>query len=125
MVSSAGVGGYAVNRQAGTVRLDKEKHMFRVEVDSLKDYLDFDLSRKSDLQNLDKFISRSAPGLKRYFHRGTPVGQPGMRFKMIGYGKFQYVARTGNTWIGLRESRGTSTGSITSSVPVRSSAHSS
>jgi hypothetical protein len=69
--------------------------MFRVDVDSLKDYLDFDLNRKSDLQNLDKLIRRSAPGLKRYFHRGTPAGQPGMRFKMIGYGKFQYVARSG------------------------------
>ena len=69
--------------------------MFRVDVDSLKDYLDFDLSRKSDLQSLNKLIRRSAPGLRRYFHRGTPAGEPGMRFKMIGYGKFQYVARSG------------------------------
>lgn len=67
--------------------------MFRVDVDSLKDYLDFDLKRKSDLQKLDKLIRGSAPGLKRYFHRGTPAGEPGMRFKMIGYGKSQYVAR--------------------------------
>jgi hypothetical protein len=64
-------------------------------VDSLKDYLEFDLTRKSDLQNLDKLIRRSAPGLKRYFHQGTPAGEPGMRFKMIGYGKFQYLARPG------------------------------
>lgn len=69
--------------------------MFRVDVESLKDYLNFDLKRKSDLQNLDRLIRRSAPGLKRYFHRGTPAGQPGMRFKMIGYGKLQYLARTG------------------------------
>jgi hypothetical protein len=69
--------------------------MFRVDVDSLKDYLDFDLERKSDIRRLDMLIRRSAPGLKRYFHRGTPVGEPGMRFKMIGYGKFQYVARNG------------------------------
>jgi len=69
--------------------------MFRVDVDSLKDYLDFDLKRKCELQNLDRLIRRSAPGLKRYFHQGTPAGQPGMRFKMIGYGKFQYLARTG------------------------------
>ena len=34
-------------------------------------------------------------GLKRYFHSGTPAGESGMRFKMIGYGKFQYVARNG------------------------------
>ena len=69
--------------------------MFRVDVESLKDYLNFDLRRRSDLQNLDRLIRRSAPGLKRYFHRGTPAGQPGMRFKMIGYGKMQYLARTG------------------------------
>jgi hypothetical protein len=66
--------------------------MFRVDVDSLKDYLDFDLERKSDLRKLDMLIRRSAPGLKRYFHTGTPAGEPGMRFKMIGYGKFQYLA---------------------------------
>lgn len=69
--------------------------MFRVDVDGLKDYLDFDLKRKSDLRKLDMLIRRSAPGLKRYFHRGTPAGEPGMRFRMIGYGKFQYVARNG------------------------------
>jgi hypothetical protein len=57
--------------------------MFRVDVESLKDYLDFDLKRKSDLQNLDRLIRRSAPGLKRYFHRGTSAGRPGVRFKMI------------------------------------------
>lgn len=69
--------------------------MFRLDVDSLKDYLDFDLKRRSDLRKLDMLIIRSAPGLKRYFHSGTPAGEPGMRFKMIGYGKFQYVARNG------------------------------
>jgi len=68
--------------------------MFRIDVESLKDYLDFDLKRKSDLQNLDQLIRRFAPGLKRYFHRGTSAGQPGMRFKMIGYGKVHYLART-------------------------------
>src|SRR3984957_21172372 len=69
--------------------------MFRVDVDSLKDYLDFDLKRKSDLRKLDMLIRRSAPGLKRYFHSGTPAGEPGMRFKMIGYGRFRYIARNG------------------------------
>ena len=69
--------------------------MFRVDVSSLTDYLDFDLERKSDLRKLDSLIRRSAPALKRYFHAGTPAGKPGMRFKMIGYGKFQYVARNG------------------------------
>jgi hypothetical protein len=69
--------------------------MFRVDVDSLKDYLDFDVKRRTDLRKLDTLIRRSAPGLKRYFHSGTPAGEPGMRFKMIGYGKFQYVAGNG------------------------------
>jgi hypothetical protein len=69
--------------------------MFRVDVDSLKEYLNFDPDRKGDLCKLDLLIKRSAPGLKRYFHSGTPQGEPGMRFKMIGYGKFQYVARNG------------------------------
>lgn len=69
--------------------------MFCVDVDSLQDYLDFDPERRSDLEKLDRLIRKSAPGLKRYFHRGTPAGEPGMRFRMIGYGKFQYVARSG------------------------------
>jgi hypothetical protein len=67
--------------------------MFCVDVDSVKDYLDFDLKCRSDLLKLDMLIRSSAPGLKRYFHTGPPAGEPGMRFKMIGYGKFQYVAR--------------------------------
>jgi hypothetical protein len=69
--------------------------MFRVETDTLEGYLDFDPKRKPDLQKLDIVIRKSAPGLKRYFHAGTPAGEPGMRFKMIGYGKFQYLARAG------------------------------
>jgi hypothetical protein len=66
--------------------------MFRVDVDSLKEYCDFDPERKIELKNLDKLIRSSAPELKRYFHRGTPAGEPGMRFKMIGYGKLHYQA---------------------------------
>jgi len=69
--------------------------MFRVDVDSLAEYFDFDPERKAQLQKLDRLIKASAPALKRYFHRGTPEGEPGMRFKMIGYGKFQYMARRG------------------------------
>ena len=69
--------------------------MFRVEVDTLESYLDFDPIRKPDLQKLDKLIRKSAPGLKRYFHTGTPAGEPGMRFKMIGYGQSQYLTRSG------------------------------
>jgi hypothetical protein len=71
--------------------------MFRVDVDNLQSYFDFDPKRRTDLQKLDKLVRESAPGLKRYFHRGTPPGQPGMRFKMIGYGRFQYLARSGKS----------------------------
>jgi len=66
--------------------------VFRVDVDSLEDYFNFDPRRRADLQQLDALIRKSAPGLKRYFHKGTPAGEPGMRFKMIGYGKFHYLA---------------------------------
>ena len=66
--------------------------MFRVEADSVAGYLGFDPARQADLKKLDALIRKAAPGLKRYFHNGTPAGQPGMRFKMIGYGRFHYVA---------------------------------
>jgi hypothetical protein len=69
--------------------------VFRVDADSLAEYFTFDPRRKIDLQKLDKLIRASAPGLKRYFHRGTPAGEPGMRFKMIGYGRLPYLGRTG------------------------------
>jgi hypothetical protein len=69
--------------------------MFRVDVDSLRAYLDFDPRRKSDLLKLHALIRKAAPGLKRHFHAGTPEGTAGMRFKMIGYGKFHYTAGTG------------------------------
>ena len=69
--------------------------MFRVNAGSLETYLDFDPLRKIDLQKLDRLLRKSAPRLKRYFHTGTPAGEPGMRFKMIGYGKFHYLAKSG------------------------------
>jgi hypothetical protein len=74
-----------------------EDDMFRVDVDNLQSYFDFDPKRTIDLQKLDKLVKESAPGLKRYFHRGTPQGEPGMRFKMIGYGRSRYLARSGKS----------------------------
>src|SRR5262249_5366918 len=74
-----------------------ESSMFRVDVDSLEAYLDFDPKRKSELVKLDAVIHKSAPNLKRHFHAGTPAGEAGMRFKMIGYGKFQYSIKSGKT----------------------------
>src|SRR5262249_54169667 len=71
--------------------------MFRVDVDSLQAYLDFDPKRKGDLLKLHAVIGKAAPSLKRHFHAGTPEGHAGMRFKMIGYGRFHYTAGTGET----------------------------
>ena len=72
-----------------------EATMFRVDVDSLEAYFAFDPKREGDLRRLDALISKAAPSLKRHFHKGTPAGEPGMRFKMIGYGKSFYHATTG------------------------------
>jgi len=69
--------------------------MFRVDVDSLQAYLDFDPKRKGDLLKLHALLARTAPALKRHFHAGTPEGQAGMRMKMIGYGRFRYAAKSG------------------------------
>jgi hypothetical protein len=74
-----------------------EALMFRVTADSLAAYLDFDPERKPDLVKLHKLMARTAPGLKRYFHKGTPAGEAGMRMKMIGYGKFRYAIKSGKT----------------------------
>jgi hypothetical protein len=71
--------------------------MFRVTADSLQAYLDFDPKRKHDLVNLDKMIRKAAPALKRYFHEGTPGGHAGMRMRMIGYGKFRYAVKSGES----------------------------
>jgi hypothetical protein len=69
--------------------------MFRVDADSLDEYFAFDPKREADLRRIDKLIRKAAPALKRYFHKGTAAGEPGMRFKMIGYGKSSYRATTG------------------------------
>jgi hypothetical protein len=74
-----------------------EALMFRVTADSLGAYLDFDPERKPDLVKLDKLMAKTAPALKRYFHKGTPAGEAGMRMKMIGYGKFLYAIKSGKT----------------------------
>src|SRR5262249_42484583 len=76
-----------------------EGPMFRVDVDGLQAYFNFDPERKTDLLKLDALIKKAAPGLKRYFHAGTPAGEAGMRMKMIGYGKFRYAIKSGKTSI--------------------------
>jgi hypothetical protein len=69
--------------------------MFRVEVETLEAYFAFDPKREADLRRLAALISKAAPRLKGYFHKGAPAGEPGMRFKMIRYGRSFYHARTG------------------------------
>src|SRR3974390_507680 len=71
--------------------------MYRVSADNLENYLAFDPVRKSDLLRLHSLIRKAAPGLKRYFHKGTPAGKAGMRMKMIGYGRFRYPVKSGQT----------------------------
>ncbi|MEH2491912.1 hypothetical protein [Bradyrhizobium sp. AZCC 2230] len=71
--------------------------MFRVTADTLQAYLDFDPARKRDLTELHKLVVSAAPALKRYFHRGTPAGEAGMRMKLIGYGKFRYAVKSGKS----------------------------
>ena len=73
--------------------------MFKVEVNNLEEYINFDSLRKSDLKKLDRLIVKSAPSLKRFFHKGTPVGEIGMRFKMIGYGKTIHTVKSGQSTI--------------------------
>jgi hypothetical protein len=69
--------------------------MFRVDVETLEAYFAFDPKREGALHKLDGLIRKAAPSLRRYFHKGTSEGEPGMRFKMIGYGESFYRARTG------------------------------
>jgi hypothetical protein len=59
--------------------------------------LTLDPGRKADLEKLDMLIRKAAPNLKRHFHEGTPVGEAGMRMKMIGHGKFRYAIKSGKT----------------------------
>jgi hypothetical protein len=53
--------------------------MFRVDVETLEAYFALDPKRETDLHRLDGLIRKAAPGLKRYFHKGAPEGEPGMR----------------------------------------------
>lgn len=73
--------------------------MFKVEVDSLEAYFNFDQVRKPELMQFDQMMRQQLPRLKCYFHAGTPAGQPGMRFKMIGYGAFETIVKGGRVLV--------------------------
>lgn len=69
--------------------------MFKVEVGTFEAYLAFDPMRRADLEAFDALVTSAAPSLVQYSHAGTPAGQPGMRFKLLGYGPFHYTAANG------------------------------
>lgn len=71
--------------------------MFRISADNLEQYFTADRQREGDLRKLDDFIRQTAPALKSWFYNVDGDDQPGMRFKMIGYGKFAYQNRRGET----------------------------
>jgi hypothetical protein len=71
--------------------------MFKVTASDLDAYFGFDPERESDLRKLDRLIRRVAPSLDRHFHEGTPAGSAGMRMRMIGYGKFRYSIKSGES----------------------------
>lgn len=70
-----------------------EATMFRVDVETLEAYFAFDPKREADLRRLDELIRKAAPSLKRYFHKGAPQGEPGMRLKMISTASPSIAAR--------------------------------
>ena len=59
--------------------------MFKVRANSLEEYFDADLARKSDLLALDVLIRKTAPGLERWFYPGT-LGE-----LKTGRGNFSFV----------------------------------
>jgi hypothetical protein len=71
--------------------------MFKVDANSLEEYFEFDHKRKQDLLSIDQLIRSSSPGLTRWFYPGAADGAAGMKFRMIGYGKFQYAVKSGKT----------------------------
>lgn len=70
--------------------------MYEVQADSRESYFAAAAERETDLRKFDKFVQKTAPGLKPYFHPGTPAGQPGMRVKLLGYGETFYPAADGS-----------------------------
>jgi hypothetical protein len=72
--------------------------MYKVQAESLAEYFAFDPARKDDLKAFDAAVRLNAPDLKRWFYAGVKAGEPGMQFKMIGYGVTEYRALAGTKW---------------------------
>jgi len=71
--------------------------MFNVTARDLDAYFAFDPDREPDLRKFDGLVRKAAPSLRRHFHQGTPAGSAGMRMRMIGYGKFRYSIKSGQS----------------------------
>ena len=71
--------------------------MFKVPVQGIEAYFDFDPSRTSDLRGVDEAIRQAVPSLQRWFVAGTAEGNPGMTMSMVGYGRFSYQTQRSKT----------------------------
>jgi len=72
--------------------------MYKVQAESLEEYFAADPARTSDLKALDAAVRHNAPALKRWFYAGAKAGEPGMQFKLIGYGTTLYRDLPGTKW---------------------------
>ncbi len=70
--------------------------MYKVTANSREDYLKEAEQLGRDLKGIDKFIRIIVPGLEPWFYNVGPK-EPGMTFKMLGYGKFTYHPNPGAT----------------------------
>ncbi|HSX07853.1 MAG TPA: hypothetical protein VLG11_03075 [Candidatus Saccharimonadales bacterium] len=63
--------------------------MHKVNANSRQEYIAAAKKSGQDLQDLDALIRECAPVLKPWFYNVGP-DEPGMTFKMLGYGTFSY-----------------------------------
>lgn len=66
--------------------------MFRVSAATRSEYLAAAGGAGSELERLDAFVRAAAPSLEVWFYDVGP-DEPGMTFKMLGYGRFAYRPR--------------------------------
>jgi hypothetical protein len=72
--------------------------MYQVQAESLAEYFASDPARKADLEAFDAAARHNAPALERWFYPGAKAGEPGMQFKLIGYGVTEYRDLPGTKW---------------------------
>ena len=64
--------------------------MYKVAANTREDYIAEATRTGRDLAGIDAFIQRVAPALQPWFYNVGPT-EPGMTFKMLGYGAFIYA----------------------------------